>query len=230
MRSCGGGSRRSQAASRVITSATVVTSSADAVLAAMIGVVLIVAMRSGYWPVAGRHSLRGEALRERGFQISSQAIAGGLENASHAGRLELWPGRPALLFDGAHNPAAALVLRDYLDEFVRVPITFIFGAMKDKRLPEMAATLFPKAQFLILTQPDNPRAAEVKELAAAVPIGYEQARIRKAAAVGEALRIARELTPNHGLICVTGSLYLIGAVQQLLQESSAGFAQQRGSH
>jgi hypothetical protein len=31
----------------------------------MIGVVLIVAMRAGYWSVAGRHSLRGEALRER---------------------------------------------------------------------------------------------------------------------------------------------------------------------
>jgi hypothetical protein len=40
----------------VITSVTVVTSSADAAPAAMIGVVLIVAMRSGYWPVADRHS------------------------------------------------------------------------------------------------------------------------------------------------------------------------------
>jgi len=61
-----GGSRRSQAASRVITSVTVVTSSADAAPTALIGVVLIVAMRSGYWPVADRHSLRGQALRERG--------------------------------------------------------------------------------------------------------------------------------------------------------------------
>ena len=50
--------------SRVITSVTVVTSSADAAPAVMIGVVLIVAMRSGYWPVADRHSLRGEALRD----------------------------------------------------------------------------------------------------------------------------------------------------------------------
>jgi hypothetical protein len=50
----------------VITSVTVVTSTPGAVLAAMTGVVLIVAMRSGYWPAAGRHSRRGEALRERG--------------------------------------------------------------------------------------------------------------------------------------------------------------------
>jgi len=164
-----------------------------------------------------------EALRERGFQISSQAIVDGLENASHAGRLELRPGQPAMLFDGAHNPAAARVLADYLDEFAQVPITLVFGAMKDKRLHEMAGTLFPKAQLLILTRPDNPRAADVEELAEAVPKGYEPGRVRKAASVSDALQIAGELTRSDGLICVTGSLYLIGAVQQVLQASSGPF-------
>jgi len=176
----------------------------------------------------GRHQIANagvalalaESLRERGLQISSQAIVAGLENASHAGRLELRPGQPAMLFDGAHNPAAARVLRDYLDEFVAAPITLIFGAMKDKRLLEMAGTLFLKAKLLILTQPDNPRAADVEELAEVVPTDYEPGRVRKAASVSEALRIAGELTPGNGLICVTGSLYLIGAVQQLLRASS----------
>ena len=34
----------------------------------------------------------------------------------------------------------------------------------------------------------------------------------------QAMRIAKEMTPASGLICVTGSLYLVGAVQQALKE------------
>jgi hypothetical protein len=89
IRSCGGGSRRSQAASRVITSLTVVTTGAGAALAAMIGVVLLVAMRSCYWPVAGRHSLRGEALRERGNRPDRGAQQRGEEHLRSHGLDEL---------------------------------------------------------------------------------------------------------------------------------------------
>src|SRR5205085_1532594 len=110
-----------------------------------------------------------EALRERGFSIPSVAIVEGLEQSIHAGRLDLRAGSPALLFDGAHNAAGARALRAYLDEFVKAPITLIFGAMRDKDLREIAATLFPVAQKLILTQPTNPRAAAPETLARLAP-------------------------------------------------------------
>ena len=160
-----------------------------------------------------------EALRESGFAITSEAISQGVATATHPGRLEIWEGRPQILFDGSHNPAAAASLRDYLDEFVPRPITIVFGAMRDKALPEMAARLFPKADELILTELDNPRAASVEMLLAAIPEGFDKARIHRASGVADALRLARELTPANGLICVTGSLYLIGAVQEALKES-----------
>src|SRR5688500_12523877 len=105
-----------------------------------------------------------ESLQERGFAIPAKAIRAGIENASHAGRLELWPGRPPLLFDGAHNVAGALALRQYLDTFVTKPITMVFGAMADKNLAEIAALLFPAAKRLVLTQFANPRAATIETL------------------------------------------------------------------
>src|SRR5688500_20362732 len=86
-----------------------------------------------------------ESLQERGFAIPATAISAGIENASHAGRLELWPGPPPLLFDGAHNVAGALALRQYLDSFVTTPITMDFGAMSDKDLAATPALLFPAA-------------------------------------------------------------------------------------
>jgi dihydrofolate synthase/folylpolyglutamate synthase len=155
-----------------------------------------------------------ESLRDRGFAISDDAIAAGLETASHPGRLELWDGEPSILFDGAHNPAAARALREYLDEFVPQPITIIFGAMRDKALDEIMSILFPAAREVILTELDNPRAATIKELRAAVPRDFEQSKLRDARSPKEGLRMARQTADANSLILVTGSLYLIGEVQQ----------------
>lgn len=174
----------------------------------------------------GRHQLTNaataiaiaEALGETGFAISREAIVRGLESAKHAGRLELWPSEPEILFDGAHNPAAARALRDYLDEFVKAPITMIFGAMRDKRILEMAGILFPKACRLILTEMDNVRAANLAELSAAVPANFPRENVNTASTVVEAIRLAHGITPVDGLICVTGSLYLVGAAQELIAQ------------
>ncbi len=179
----------------------------------------------------GRHQVENaaiaismaEALRERGFAISRPSIVRGLAEATHPGRLELLPGAPAILFDGAHNPASAQALSDYLDEFVPEPVTMIFGAMRDKPLDEMAAILFPKADHLILTEIDNPRAAPVEDLKKATAENREL--IHAASSVEEALRIAREITPQAGIILITGSLYLIGEAQRVLRAQSASVVQ-----
>ncbi|HSP62682.1 MAG TPA: folylpolyglutamate synthase/dihydrofolate synthase family protein [Pyrinomonadaceae bacterium] len=174
----------------------------------------------------GRHQIANvataigiaEVLREQGFAISRAAISKGVGKARHPGRLELWEGRPRILFDGAHNPAAARALRSYLDEFVTGTITMIFGAMRDKALNEMAAVLFPVADQLILTELDNPRAASLEMLKLALPEDFNATKLHQASSTVAALRIAKEVVPADGLICVTGSLYLVGTVQQALKE------------
>jgi dihydrofolate synthase/folylpolyglutamate synthase len=177
----------------------------------------------------GRHQLTNaalavevaEALRERGFDISRAAIIEGLETARHAGRLELREGQPAMLFDGAHNAAGARALREYLDEFVKRPVTLLFGAMREKEIGEIAAQLFPAARRLVLTRPANARAAPPEALARAVPFDFDSSRITLAPDVRAGLHAAREVTPPGGLICVTGSLYLVGEVQSVLDAESA---------
>jgi dihydrofolate synthase / folylpolyglutamate synthase len=173
----------------------------------------------------GRHQLTNasvaialaEALREQRLAIPRSAIIEGLESARHAGRLELKRvGANLLLFDGAHNAAGALALRTFLDEFVQAPITLVFGAMRDKDLKEIAATLFPVAMHLILTQAANPRSATLETLSRLVPHGLDSSRITLAPSASEALSMARAQTAPTGLICVTGSLYLIGEVQSII--------------
>ena len=172
----------------------------------------------------GRHQLTNavtavavaEALRACGFDFTRDAIREGLRTAMHPGRLELRPGAPPLLFDGAHNPAGARSLRDYLEEFWRdAPITFVFGAMGDKDLSQLAATLFTPAAKIFLTRPDHPRAATPEALRRFVPVGVGDERLSLVASPKEAMRAAVAATPANGLLCVTGSLYLVGEVKSL---------------
>jgi len=151
------------------------------------------------------------------FHITTKNISDGLQSASHPGRLEHWKN---FLFDGAHNVSGAKALRYYLDEFVHQPVTMIFGSMKDKDVNEIAKTLFPKANILILTQPDNSRAMPVEELSKFAPDEREQLRVIFATSVAEALKNAKELTPTAGLILITGSLYLVGEAKKILNNCS----------
>jgi dihydrofolate synthase/folylpolyglutamate synthase len=174
----------------------------------------------------GRHQITNagvaiqlaEALRDRGFKISRSDIVTGIESTHHAGRLTHYD---SILLDGAHNPDAARVLREYLDEFVKEPLTLIFGAMRDKKLAAMAAILFPGVRYLILTQPDNPRAASVESLQTLAENFVPREKIFTVPDVSDALRKARSLTSTHGRICATGSLYLVGEVSAALYDDSA---------
>jgi dihydrofolate synthase/folylpolyglutamate synthase len=91
--------------------------------------------------------------------------------------------------------------------------------MKDKRLQEMADALMPKADRLVLSQLDNPRAASLDQLLSVVPAGYEKDRFVTASSIREALQLAGSLSPGDGLICITGSLYLVGAAQHVLRQN-----------
>jgi dihydrofolate synthase/folylpolyglutamate synthase len=123
-----------------------------------------------------------------------------------------------ILLDGAHNPAGAAALRAYLDDIVlhnRTTITLVFGAMLDKQLDQMTATLFPIASRLILTQPRNSRAATCAELTTFAD-KYARGLFEQTASSDEAMAKATSLQAANELTVVTGSLYLVGEVRAWL--------------
>lgn len=172
----------------------------------------------------GRHQIENaatairiaESLVQQGWIIPPPAIGTGIATANHAGRLELID---KYLLDGAHNPSAAQTLLAYLEEFVKVPVTLVFGAMRDKNLVEMVAILFPAAARVVLTQADNLRSAsaeELEEIAAAI----NATNVFVTHSVNEALTKANEVTSSNGLICISGSLYLLGEVKAIMKASA----------
>jgi len=166
----------------------------------------------------GRHQIDNAALAIRLaelLRLPHEAIVTGIETANHPGRLELIPHKPAILIDGAHNPAGSESLRDYLDEFAPRPLTLVFGAMRDKQLDRIGEILFPSADVIVLTTVDNPRSATI-EMLKSIADRFARGTVLTSESSAEALRTAEANTSPEGLICIAGSLYLAGELRPLI--------------
>jgi len=175
-----------------------------------------VAVHRGLRPLRGRHQ-RGnlavavrllEVARESGLRFRLSAIPKGVARARWPGRLQRLAGRPAILIDGAHNPAAARALADELRG--EPPFVLVFGAMADKDIAEMGRVLFPLARAVVLTPLGGDRAASPEEIARRV--GEPAAGAHRSRSVRAALFRARRLAGPRGLVVAAGSLYLAGDV------------------
>jgi dihydrofolate synthase/folylpolyglutamate synthase len=178
------------------------------------------------FPLRGRHQLRNlalaiaaaEQLSHVGLRILPAHIEQGVRATRWLGRFEVLPAdgdQPEIVLDVAHNPAGAWALRAALSTFYSDrPLTFIFGAMKDKAIDEIAEILFPLAEHVILTHADSPRAATTNEIAAIT--AHTQAEITEEPGISHALERARRLTGKSGVIVITGSIYVVGAAQAQL--------------
>ena len=161
-----------------------------------------------------------ESLRARGFKHLAFGNGCRHRNSASCRRLELWKD-VRLFVRWCANPSGTRALREYLDEFVAAPVTLVFGVMRDKNLEQMAGCLFRVANKLVLTRPDNPRAASMDELLKLALRIVEPQKIFCASSLRDAIREALEATPPDGLICFSGSLYLIGEAQSAINEMHA---------
>ncbi len=174
-------------------------------------------------PLVGRHQLRNVALaiatavelNQQGFGgITARSVESGIRNTQWPGRFQVVPARPGwpeIVIDVAHNPAGAWALRSALSErYGDRPLIFVFGAMRDKAISEMTDILFPLAERVIATRPENPRAASTEEIQqAGARTGVE---IEMVEDVLGAVERARALASGDMVVVITGSIYLVGEV------------------
>ncbi len=148
--------------------------------------------------------------RVSGHDFSRAAPRSSLAGASAPVEDEL-----TFVLDVAHNPAGAWALRSLLSQrYEGRPLLFVFGAMRDKAIGEMAEILFPLAERVIATRAENPRSAEPGEIRdAGARTGAE---IETAPTVAEALAMARRLAPPEAVVVITGSIYVAGEAVETL--------------
>ncbi|NLZ44562.1 MAG: bifunctional folylpolyglutamate synthase/dihydrofolate synthase [Clostridia bacterium] len=152
-------------------------------------------------------------LREEGFAWRQEDLIAGLSEVRWPGRLELIPGNPSFLLDGAHNPHACRVLIQSLEElYPGARLTAVIGVQENRPVEEMAGILAPKLSRVYATRLPYFNTALPSRVAAAF-------RSHGIAAVEiddplQAVDLAKtEAYPVSPPVLITGSFYLLGEVR-----------------
>ena len=153
-----------------------------------------------------------QILQQQGWQITPQAITEGMAKTQWRGRIQwfTWRGRK-ILIDGAHNPAAAKFLRQYVDTLEQ-PVTWLMGMLSTKEHDKIFQALLRPGDELYLVPVPEHSSAKPEELARlALQLCPNLERCQTETDLFIALKSIRERTSDREkLIVFCGSLYLIG--------------------
>nr|WP_296155567.1 folylpolyglutamate synthase/dihydrofolate synthase family protein [uncultured Blautia sp.] len=156
-------------------------------------------------------------LDKRGFPTTCQQRYEGLKKTRWDGRLTIIHRDPLFIVDGAHNPAAADMLkRSVRKYFSNRTMYFIMGVFKDKDYSYIINKLCPYAKEIITIEtPDNPRALPAGELADAIrPCN---SHVRAAGSINEAIEEVFSIAGKDDLILSFGSLSFIGELTECVK-------------
>jgi len=167
---------------------------------------------------AGLAAAALRALDRSGVNAPDPAIEAGLAGARWPGRLEMVGG---VLLDGAHNAQGAAALAAALPALhPGRPVELVLGVLEDKDLDAIAAALAPAVRRIHAVAPPSARARPAAETAAAAIRAGLPAEVHGSLAL--ALSRARTLAGAGGLVCVAGSLYLVGEAREGLAREARG--------
>jgi dihydrofolate synthase / folylpolyglutamate synthase len=178
-------------------------------------------------PLRGQHQLENagcavallELMSARGFSMTEQAVRVGLRTVAWEGRLEVVEHDPQLVLDGGHNPAAAVAVAEYLMHYrVHHPaarVILVVAFMRDKDRAGFFNAVLPAADEVVITHVQMARAARIEDICETLR-GWP-GHVHSAFNSEAALACARQLASPHDLICVTGSLMLVGEIKAILR-------------
>ncbi len=159
-----------------------------------------------------------DALRSRGFDIREDHAMDGLMNVRVQGRLEVVRDAPQTVLDAAHNAASIAALMHAIGQNITYDsMVVIFGCSVDKDIDGMLNQLQLGADKVIFTSNGSARSADPKELY--TRFAEKSSKMAQVAPdLEEAYRIAKTCVTRDDLICITGSVYLVGHAKRLLAE------------
>ena len=146
-------------------------------------------------------------------RITEEHLHQGAAHTKWPGRLEKIASAPDVILDGAHNPNGAEALRKALDKYYpSAKRYFVFGMMADKSVDEVIKILFrPSDTVYTVRADDGPRAAEAADLAERIG-----GQATAADDVLHAYETACKEAGSDGIVCVCGSLYLVGTFKTMI--------------
>ncbi len=168
-----------------------------------------------------------ELLAKRGWTIGGYAMKRGLATPYWPGRGELLEGKHVVLLDGAHNLDGVKRLKELLAgleglgipnrEASRLLLWACSNEGRDKDFFGMLKELAPLFGEIVITEPPGPRnPVEIDDWKTYLPKIINNTRLEKDWQT--ALLRTMELCKPDDLLCIAGSLYLVGSVREKLIE------------
>ena len=168
------------------------------------------------------------ALRRAGYRISARAAERGAERAAWPGRFEQIGSRPAFILDGAHNEAAALCLRETVENyFPGRRLCLIMGVFQDKEYERIAEILCPLAEKVFAVDlPNRERGLPAERLAETAGRYCPEVRAfsgpDSAEGIRKAVREALDGAEPEDVILACGSLSYLQCVREAYEPGTAG--------
>lgn len=155
-------------------------------------------------------------LRDMGkMDISNENIKKGIENTFWAGRMEIVREKPKMLLDGAHNLDGIRNLTKNISLFKYNKLYIIAAILEDKEHKEMLKELSKYADEIVLVGIHTKRKTD--------PLILESEIIKSNVVVSiiedleDAIKNVIQKTSDNDFIIVTGSLYLISEIKEILK-------------
>lgn len=151
-----------------------------------------------------------ECLKQKGYEISRDSVYAGFKNVQWHGRIQQVMSSPLVVLDGAHSPVSMEALcRAIRENFCYAQVIFIVSIMKDKDLTAIGEIISKTADSVIATQvSDNPRVLPAEMIqntwSSICP------KITTCPTPEKAITKGLSSASPTDLICVTGSIYLVG--------------------
>ena len=150
-----------------------------------------------------------EILASMGFAISATDIAQGMSWVRWPGRFHILQETPTVLVDGAHNVSSMRGLVSNIKAYFGHKQTLlVFGTSTDKDIPGIVSELVSLSPRVIVTRASQSRAASPSTLAA--EFSRRGIHAETGESVPEAISRALSEADSTDLICVTGSLFVVG--------------------
>jgi dihydrofolate synthase/folylpolyglutamate synthase len=158
--------------------------------------------------------MSAEVLASLGYSVNDAALLAGIRNARLAGRMELIPGSPPLILDGAHNPAGAAALAESLASCGYSRLLLVIGVMSDKDVSGIVSLLTPLAESCYCVCPAVERAMKADTLAGILTgMGIDA---RSSGSVAEGIIAAQADAAPDVAVVVCGSLFTVGEAKAWL--------------
>ncbi len=174
--------------------------------------------------LSGIHQVRNAAvaiqtillLNSQGFNICEDSLRAGLRGAFWPGRFETINQSPLVVIDGAHNESSALVLAETL-KLLNKKVVFLFSMLSDKNIDEVIRALAPMASKFYITEVPLSYGRRMNAI-----LLYEHAsqfldpsKIIMDKNPRRAYLLAKRDIRKNEVLCVTGSLYLVGFIRYI---------------